>query len=162
MRKDNPNDNQWLTIYTDAGFGNGIGTYGIWIRIQPGRRTFEGQLAEVSNNNEAEMQAVVLGLEFGLKFWAEHYLQPPRGITIATDSQHARTRFSKAELPFLASSGRPIAYTERAIHAKFFQIKPENTPIKFKSLKGHGNKKSVSSWLNNWCDKAATKARTGL
>jgi ribonuclease HI len=53
-------DSQWLTIYADAGFGNGIGTYGIWIRIQPGRRTFSGKLPDVTNNNEAEMQAIIL------------------------------------------------------------------------------------------------------
>lgn len=37
-----PQDNKWLTIYTDPGFSNGRGTYGIWIRIFYGRRSSRG------------------------------------------------------------------------------------------------------------------------
>ena len=153
------NDNKWLTIYVDAGFGNGVGTYGIWIRIQPGRRTFEGTLPPVANNNEAEMQAIVLGLEYGLKFWAEHYEEPPRGITIATDSNHARTRFSKDALPLITGSGRPISSTEKEIFARFKKLQHPAVPVRFKPLKGHSSRRTVSGWLNSWCDRAATKAR---
>jgi hypothetical protein len=105
------------------------------------------------------MQAIVLGLEYGLKFWAENYKEPPRGITIATDSNHARTRFSSSKLPVVTHSGRPISSIEKEIHAQFHKLRPTNVILRFRPLKGHGSNRSVSGWLNNWCDRAATTAR---
>ena len=34
---------------------------------------FEGKPPDISNNNEAEMYAAVLGLQRGLEFWSELY-----------------------------------------------------------------------------------------
>ena len=150
---------KWLTIYTDAGYANGVGTYGIWVRIFHGRRTFEGNLPKLHNNNEAEMYASVLGLEVGLAFWAEHYTVAPNGITISTDSQHTRSRLSKNKLPHRTASGKLLSQLEIDLHTKFYRLLPVGSKLNFKPVKGHSGTATTQKWLNNWCDKAAQRAR---
>lgn len=152
-------DSKWLTVYVDAGFANGIGTYGIWVRIQPGRRTFEGKLPNVINNNEAEMAAAVLGLKHGLAFWREHYKENPAGITIASDSNHTRVRLSAAVIPAYTKSGNRVSIMEQTIHKEFYSLLPKGVFFRFKPVKGHSGKRKVAGWLNDWCDQASRRAR---
>lgn len=159
MPETKPIDSKWLTVYVDAGFADGIGTYGIWIRIAPGRRTFEGKLAEVQNNNEAEMAAAVLGLKHGLVFWREHYKENPAGITIASDSNHTRVRLAGLTMPVYANSGRLVSKMEHKLHADFHALLPKGVFFRFKPVKGHSGKRKVAGWLNDWCDQASRRAR---
>jgi ribonuclease HI len=62
---------------------------------------------DISNNNEAEMYAAVLGLQPGLEFWSELYPDPPKAITIASDSQHTRSRLASSVLPHFTARSQP-------------------------------------------------------
>ena len=53
------------------------------------------------------MYASVLGLQRGLEFWSELYPDPAQGITIATDSQHTRSRLASSALPHFTARSQP-------------------------------------------------------
>lgn len=157
-------DLKWLTVYTDAGVKDGVGTYGCWIRVYSGRRTLEGVIPHSNvQSNEAEMYAIVTGVREGVMMWRSDYgVEVPRGITIGTDSAHCIRRLCNPRCPDITTKGNPVSLLERELHREFMElIRFGNVQAhyRFKKVRSHRSTSTTQGWLNDWCDKAATRAR---
>ena len=144
----------WITLYTDAGFKNGQGTWGAWIRPPNERIIRNGVCHEkITDANLAEMYAILAGVILILRTYPDLKI---RGILVKSDSRTAIqwTRYG-APMPRdpAAAKMRTRLYEmldERECHIRCVWVKGHRKP----SL-------GISAYLNGAVDGLASLAREG-
>jgi hypothetical protein len=143
----------YVTINCDAGFKDGVVTYGGWISYEGGPYKFHGTAKEKYNNStEAELVAICTSIYKLQKLEAWHNCDI---LVINTDSVRALGI---------------LKHKKQKHHQKFvdfFYNIIEDMRMKrdfvlvLRHVKGHSKKDTESKrkWVNNWCDSQATKIR---
>jgi ribonuclease HI len=145
----------YITVSTDAGFKDGIVTFGIWISCDKGRYKYAGIANEKYNDStEAELIALCNGIE-QLQKNHQDVLSYCDILIFNTDSTNA----------IRAIQTPKHGHRFNKFTSYFNDIKAElQSKHKFKlqlrHVKGHSNdKKGARYFVNNWCDKQARKLR---
>ena len=151
MTKKNP---LWVTIYTDAGFKDGRGTWGVWIRTTNERIIKNGVChPNIKDSNLAEMYAILAGVIIVLRTYPDMNID---GILIKSDS---RTAINWAKW----NGQQPRNAAAAKMRARLWlMLEERDCRIRCVWVKGHQNPgRGTAAFLNNAVDLLATDARDG-
>ena len=144
----------WATVYTDAGFKDGQGTWGVWIRTLDERIIQNGICHEkITDSNLAEMYAILAGVIIVLRSYPDRDID---GILVKSDSQVA---LKWAMWNGGVRNNLPAA----KMRARLWALLGErDCRLRCVWVKGHQHPgRGTPAYLNNQVDKLATGAREG-
>lgn len=147
----------WVTLYTDASYSPGRGgTFGCRTRsgFAPYRTEHSGEVPECSDNNQAEMYAIVAGVEHALETW-EHV----DGVGVRTDSRTAQSVLKYGAPPHRRDDFR--ALQERLVAALKAKSERQGSAVRIRIVwvPGHQGGHTVQGWMNERVDSLARRAR---
>lgn len=145
-KKEYPRD--YITLYADAGFKDGEGTYGVWARADNGRQTWSGACPpEIDDNTLAEVYAICQGMHKALKRWPS-----TKGFYVRTDSQ--------AAINILQKGGNGKKEVTGRLYAAYRKMVDDGgLDVRFRWVKGHQGTHTTKGWINNKVDQMATAQR---
>lgn len=135
----------WTTAYTDASHmpTSNSTAYAFWAKSEFGRIKEADRCPKwVRDSVSAEAYAVFMAIDRTLRDWPQ-----VGGILVVSDCEAAiRTAWPWSKPPKNKTLDR-IRVLIGELEGKIC--------IRTRHVKGHQNNKSVSAWLNNWCDAQA-------
>lgn len=139
-------DRTFGTVYTDAGLKDGVATGAFWFRGYYGKLTGSKKFPSIARDStEAELLAIHFALNSILG--RVPFLTT---LLIVTDSKSAQSIVwrgtENVKYRDLSQSIQQLSRTHKC-------------KILVKWVKGHKKQNTISSWVNNWCDRKATQAR---
>lgn len=147
-KKDFPKD--YVTIYSDAGFKDGKGTWAVWCRADHGRLVLHGKCPdEIVSITAAEAYAISIGVKNALHKWPQ-----TKGFYIKTDSKDA--------IKALVNSKFGVKHKELMERLKIAfdkLVEGRELKLKFSWVKGHQKNQTMQAWLNNKVDSLTKQAR---
>ena len=128
-----------VTLYSDASFKDGKGTWAVYLRSQLGSVSKSGRCPEtITDNNEAELYAVLAGIHLARHIWPS-----TEGFYVRSDSMVV-CRLNEGK-----KSRR------EGINRLAEAIKAIGLPLSIKHVKGHQGGKETAAYLNRHCDRLA-------
>lgn len=148
----------WVTLYTDASWhpSDGLTSWAFWARHDGGRITSYGMCPdEIEDINQGEMYAIAQGMYRVLQ-----KLEGIEGFYITTDSLAAKGYFENPDLGTDRDSAKDTRNPITLRLKKAFDdiVDRHELEIDLRHVKAHTGRDNTRSWLNDWCDKAASKA----
>jgi ribonuclease HI len=137
----------WVTLYTDASFKNGQGSWACWIRSGKGRIVKNGPCPkEIQTSNQAELYAVFKALEI-----IKEELPKTVGIYLNSDSQLVCEKSLVGTSEVQGASKK----WQKAIHSILID---QNWELKTKHIKAHQKVQCTRTFINNKVDELARQA----
>ena len=146
------------TINTDASFSpnHKIGGYAFWAVSNAFKITKSGAFKKpVTDPTDAEIKCIINALMTVL-----HGCTGITKVTINTDSMnaiHVLTNDKDAQRRFTGGYKKGANY--RAAYHKVLRGSKSVVTIEFRHVKAHTGDSAARSWVNNWCDVEAKKAK---
>jgi len=129
-----------ITIFTDASYKNGIGSWAIHLTCEKGKIRASGTIGKVKTNNIAEMLAIKEGINLALFNWEE-----TQEFIIHTDSLMCCHMFWKH------IKGGSKDKQMRQLKQEILDL-CDGRDLTVKYVKAHNNN---SDTRNDWCDREA-------
>lgn len=142
----------WVTVYSDASWGEGGGAYGLWLKSDWGCWVGRDKSPPwVHGSNCAEMDGLYAGMRIAMQRWGHHGVV---GVLFCCDSQTA-LRWARGE-----GSAPKRPHDVRMVNLFRAWRDHYGIRIRTKWVRGHQDpNKSTAAYLNDQTDRLANAAR---
>jgi len=142
----------WVTAYCDASWSRRQrGAWAVWLRSNAGRLARHGACpGYVIDSVSAELAAVFAAIHLSVAAWGDRV----KGVLVCSDCQTA-LELTDVDRPL--SRNKAIRRLQQRIRAL---VKASTLALRRRWVRGHRpSSMGTTAFLNNWCDRAARRAR---